>query len=62
MADDKSSRPEIVTEPLPDLVAPCLLDLVFEMGKLNDAMTRLDTLIDGNPPSDIGQNPPFPER
>jgi hypothetical protein len=57
MAHNKSS-PGIVTAPLPD--ADVLwLDLVFRMDKLNGSMKRFDELINGNPPSRVGQNPPL---
>jgi hypothetical protein len=34
------------------------LDLVFQMDGLNGAMRQFDTMTDGNPASDVGQNPP----
>jgi hypothetical protein len=57
MAHSKSS-PGLVTASLSDSGVPSL-DLVFQMDKLNGAMMRFDPLINRNPPSRVGQNPPL---
>jgi hypothetical protein len=56
MAHNKSS-PGIVTGPLPDPDG-LWLDLVFQMNTLNGAMRQFGAMIDGNPASHVGQNPP----
>jgi hypothetical protein len=44
MAADDNSHPEIDVE--------CLLDLVFKMDKLHEAMAQLDAQIDRNSPDE----------